>query len=324
MITSARQLKRQIQTCEIPHESFVRECEYLEERINDALDGFSPCIECIVGPSRVGKTMVRERLARAYPEQKVDGRRIVSVLVVKIPPGVTPRSLPIIVLEALGLRLNLSRKTAPEAFERVLEQLQLAQTKVIIFEEASHLVEHGARILPRDAGDWIKSLVDEANVTAILFGVPRLRRLFDSNEQLRMRTSARREFRPYDWQDEEERGAFEQCVETYVELFSSEGWLIDLPLDQVTLHCYILTGGLIGVLSKFFQELASRMTREQPRRVTLQDLATAAGGVEGSGYLGLIPFRSEAVAPVHLSSVHAHVLTESGLGPRHFAAGGLQ
>ncbi len=49
----------------------------------------------------------------------------------------------------------------PASPTRMIDQLRLAKTRVLIFEEASHLVEPGARGPPRAAGDWFKSVADE-------------------------------------------------------------------------------------------------------------------------------------------------------------------
>ena len=195
-MNSAKELRRLIESCELQHPMFKEQFEFLSQRIEDALGGFSSRIEWVVGPSRVGKSMLINALSRKYPETKVNGQRHVPVLAVKILSDVSPKLLPIFVLTALGVSLTRGQSTGA-IFNRMLEQLRLAGTRVILFEEASHLVESGARVPVRGAGDWCKSLADSTNMTLLLFGVPRLERLLDSNEQLRLRASARREFRPY-------------------------------------------------------------------------------------------------------------------------------
>ncbi|MDK3021612.1 hypothetical protein QO239_03205 [Cupriavidus taiwanensis] len=56
-----------------------------------------------------------------------------------------------------------------------------------------------------------------------LFGVPRLQRLFDSNEQLRLRSSAARHLLPYDSRIPEDMKAFHNCVTTYANRFRDFG-----------------------------------------------------------------------------------------------------
>ncbi|MET3108343.1 hypothetical protein AAKU58_003185 [Oxalobacteraceae bacterium GrIS 1.18] len=198
----------------------------------------------------------------------------------------------------------------------MLEQLRLAGTRVILFEEASHLVESGARVPVRGAGDWCKSLADSTNMTLLLFGVPRLERLLDSNEQLRLRASARREFRPYDIRNQAEQMGFVACVRTYSDLFKDCGWPINLPMQTLVTQCYLLTGGLIGVLSRFMQELASQMAYESPRILTLRDCQSAAESIESAGHPDFPAFFKDDVSPVELTAAHAYVLETNGMSIR--------
>ena len=59
---------------------------------------------------------------------------------------------PASVLMALQVPIPRLGLTSGVMFNRMVDQLRLAQTRVIIFEEASHLVEAGARVPPRAAG----------------------------------------------------------------------------------------------------------------------------------------------------------------------------
>jgi hypothetical protein len=317
-MTPAKQLRIAIETCELPHPLFIGHLKPLKQRVEDAIDGAASRIERILGPSRVGKSMLINALKRAFPETKVDGRRHVPLLIVPVPTPVSPLLLPSSVLTALGLPVQRSI-TSGAMGTRMLDQLKLAGTRVIIFEEASHLVEPGARVPPRSAGDWFKSLADSHNLTLFLFGVPRLERLFEHNEQLRMRTSAPRRLFPYDSRIPENMTAFHTCVATYANLFRESGYPIELPLIALTCQCYLLTGGLIGVLSRFMQELASQMAHEPPRALTFVDCQAAANAIEPAGPRHIRAFASfedmqADVAPALLHQIFVHVMNDNGLG----------
>lgn len=324
-MSSAKELRRQIESCELQHPAFMALFDVMKGRIDDAREGFASRIEWAVGPSRVGKTMLINAVSRMNPETKVDGKRHVPVLVVPVSPNISPVLLPTSVLMALGVPLPQRGITSGVMFNRMVDQLRLAQTRVLIFEEASHLVEPGARVPPRAAGDWFKSVADTLNMTLLLFGVPRLERLFESNEQLRLRASAKREFRPYDLRHALQQQAFASCVRTYADLFSQAGWPIALPLKVVVLQCYLLSGGLIGVLSRFMQELASQMVYETPRPISLEDCLSAACSIESAGHPDFLAFRNEDVSAVALSAAHAHVLETNGMSmPRIAEQGGVK
>lgn len=312
-MNQALQLRKAIETCELPHPEFRKHADVLSRRIKDAIAGYSPRIERVIGPSRVGKTMLVNTIARPYPAQRIDGTRHVPVLVVNIPEGISPKMLPSSGLAALGVHLSPTTSRVGDLSSRFHQQLRLAGTKVLIFEEASHLVEPGARLPPSGAGDWFKTLVDTLNVTVIMFGVPRLERLFASNEPLRLRSSARREFRPYDARDRDEFRAFATCVQAYANLFLQHGFPIQLPLEKLVPHCYLLSGGRVGVLSRFMQDLADLMAHESPRPLNLEDCFMAARSVEGAGHPDYPPFTRLEVTSIELTQAHVHTLESSDM-----------
>jgi hypothetical protein len=156
---------------------FVAHLSVLKRRIDDALAGFAPKIVRVPGPSGVGKSSLIATLSRDYPESRKDGRRHVPVLVVEVPQSATAKLLPKSVLRALGIQVPGSM-TAGAMFDLMVTQLRLADTRVVIFDEISHLVDEGSRVPPRAASDWLKTLADTLDMTLILFGIPRLERLF--------------------------------------------------------------------------------------------------------------------------------------------------
>ena len=312
-MTPAKALRKAIETCELQHPEFVKHTQVLLSRVDDAIAGYAPRIEWIVGPSRVGKSMLINLLARTYPALRVEGKKSVPVLVVSVPAGISPSMLPSSVLTALGVPLPQKSSNAGLMSMRLLDQLRLAGTKVIIFEEASHIVEPGARVPPRGAADWLKELSDKAGVTILMFGVPRLERLFASNEQLRTRASTRREFRPYDARNPEQFRDFAVCVNTYAQLFQKHGYPIQMSIETLVQHCYLLSGGLIGILSRLMQELACLVGNEAPRELLFQDCARASEAVESTGHPNHPAFMKFQVSPVELTQAHIHTLEINGM-----------
>jgi hypothetical protein len=306
-MSSANELRRAIEQCKLPHQRFSEHYEWLSDRIADAFDGFTPRVECVLGPSRVGKSILMEALSVDHPEVRVDGVRRVPVLYMPLSGAISPKSFPTLVLEAL--RVPVRRRAVTADLElHAAEQLQRLGTKVLLLDEASHFVEPAARILPRAAGDMLKVLSDRAQLSIFMTGIPRLRLLIDSNDQLRQRAAAIREFAPYDFSQPNERRAFAQCVKTYSDMFTARGWPIDMEFEALAKNCYLHCGGLVGSLSKFMRELCIRPRGEQPRPLSLDDCRTASGRAGGTRNPLVAPFQDEAVADALLNQAHRYIL----------------
>ncbi|KDB09967.1 hypothetical protein LIG30_1169 [Burkholderia sp. lig30] len=317
-MTPAQQLRRDIETCELPHPMFEEHRLALKRRIDDTLAGFESKIVRVPGPSGAGKSSLITNLSRDYPEYRIDGRRHVPVLVVKLRSGVSAKTLPKSVLEALGIRVLPRGLTAEDLRKLMLDQVQLAGTRVVIFDEASHLVDEGTRVSTRAASDWFKTLFDDLKGMLILFGIPRLERLFSANEQLRRRSSPARKFLPYAASHAREMAAFHACVANYARLFAAAGYPINVPARALTQQCYLLTGGLIGVLADFMKALASLMADEMPRAITYADCQASLEYVDHAGSPHQLSFQDSGiedagVAPAALQQAYVHVLSSNAM-----------
>ena len=89
-----KDIRKTIATCETPHTPLQELYCHLKGSIEAALDGHDPQIEVLVGPSRVGKTILLRALERDFPKTTVDGKKHVPVLFVPLDPGVSPKLLP--------------------------------------------------------------------------------------------------------------------------------------------------------------------------------------------------------------------------------------
>lgn len=304
-------LRDLIESCELPHAAFLEHEHALLRRLKDAVAGRPPVSEWIVGPSRVGKSMLIARLLRQFPEERVNGVRHIPVLKVDIPSPATPKELPRSLLSALG---HADAKGSSNALlTRVERLLKLTGTKAVLFEEASHIVDIGNKMPPRAAGDWFKGLMENLGLTIILFGIPRLEKLYASNEQLRKRSQARRVFRPYDYTDTAERRAFAACVRTYVEMFKSQGYTFEIPFETLVQHCYLLCGGLVGVVSTFMNRIAYDIEPCGRQSISFEDCRASASLMEVSGSPAHPAFTREAVSPIELNQAYAYVMKEAEL-----------
>lgn len=309
-MNTAIKLLQDLEQLEVQHPHYVSLLEHLQTRLMLAKNGMKTKVEWVIGPSRVGKSMLINALARANAAVRVNGILQMPLVVAKVPEQVSPQHLPGSVL--LGMGLPVPSGNVGAVRQRMLAQLKRAGTKAVLFEEASHIVDTGTKVPPRAAGDFFKTLSDEG-FAVILFGVPRLSRLRD-NEQLRLRSAVPRVFAPYDSRIPEDRASFAACLNAYLQIFKQAGWPFGLGLQEMFEQCYLLTGGLIGVLSAFMQSLAEHRLNDMPRTLSWADCKAAADEVEGAGDKRWPAFKDRLVGASQLMYAHAQVL-ETNLMP---------
>lgn len=325
MTQTAKELRQRVEQCELPHPAFQVQIKHIREVVADAFAGFAPRIVWFVGPSRVGKTMLLESVRREHPRvemeviknERTSKQWYIPLLYVSLPSTISPKLLPAVVLMALGVPVPERNTSTSAMFTRMSDNLSRAGTKVIFVNEASHLVESGTQMLPRAAADWFKDVCDLLGITVVLSGLPRLERLFQSNEQLRLRANARLELRPYRADDPVEMQAFAACVKTYADMFADAGWPIDVKLSVLTKHCYLLSGGLVGVLSMFMQNLAVFCAGQPHRVLRFDDCSLTVAEMEVAGNPDCPAFVGEEVAPVELQQAYAYVMNVAGLSVQH-------
>lgn len=257
-MSTQRDLRRALDVTIVPHPAFRAREDLLGRLLQEHQEGIEPGIDMLLGPSRIGKSEILQRLAAKYPERREGGRLTKPVLLVSVPAGTAPKDLPISVIQALGVPVPRERSRAGVLFSMMLDKLKRAGTMAILFDEASHLVDTGSRIQPRPASDWFKSLFDAARVSIVMSGVPRLRRLLESNEQLRGRCRRPLELMPYRWDRADERKIFAGCAQAFLKVFEGHACPIQTSMntDSLMRHLYAVSTGNIGLLSNYFKALA--------------------------------------------------------------------
>lgn len=304
-------LCKAIEERELPHEFFEDCLDSLRFRICELIDGYPPSCEMVIGPSRVGKSMLIDSISRQFPPAVKDGVRQVPVLVVELTTGISPKQLPRSVLTALGAPVPSSMASNALMYERMARQLKLAGTRVILFEEAGHIVDVGSKLPPRAAGDWFKQVIDQLDISVVLFGILPLERLLKSNEQLRYRTGAVRRFYPYAWAVPAEQRHFVACIRTYVKLFEQAGCRFAFEFEALVHNTYLISGGLIGIVAKFMLRLAHDVKRSNDHEISFQTCAKALKNIETIWESDNPGFKEMLVAPIRLQEAHTLVFEDA-------------
>ncbi len=148
-----------------------------------------PDLLFVLGEPGTGKTWLLKRFAAGYPRQEHETFTSVPVLLVSIPPKCSLKRLPGAMLEALGSPL-WSVGNEEQRSHQLEVLLRKCGVKLVILNEANHLVDRGKERSHYLLADWIKLTSERTGVPFALFGIPRLKVLLDVNEQLadRVRT----------------------------------------------------------------------------------------------------------------------------------------
>lgn len=285
-MNSSHRIRVAIAELIIDHRAYLDAMDRFDEGVKDALAGLPYQILFLTGPSHTGKTAILQTISHRFPSTRQSGRLIAQVLYVEVPPGISPKGLPLCVLKALGQPVgSIARER--DLSERMQEALIRAGVRVILFDEANHLIDKGHRISARLVGDWFKNLGHVLNITCVLAGIPKLAKLLDVNEQLRNRAQRPVKLWPYRWDRPDDRLNFAGCARKFLECFTAEGYRVELGWDALTRHLYLLSAGQIGLLAKFFAELAKHL--DGPT-ISLQQLRGAAERLNLPGTREVSPF----------------------------------
>lgn len=307
-----KQIRKSLETLVFDHLTFVEAQEQVRLRVQDTMDGFLPCFEMLMAPSRCGKTEVLEAIARDYPSTMVNGVRHIPVLLVYVPSGGGTRALDEAVLNALGVPIPPNVRGENGLKEFMLVQLRNAKVRVILFDEASHLVERGSRIVSEAAADWFKALHTKAvNIGVVMSGIPRLKRLIDENVQLRNRVSKPIFLPPYRYDDRKQRKAFASCVAAFLSEFEEQGCALKMPKDDFVRNCYIASAGHVGLLADFFVALAKSITTPCDITFELCAKASLTRNLPGNGLVK--PFHNDRVDDHELMAVLSSELAKYNL-----------
>lgn len=258
------------------HAAFVEHPNYqaVVQEIEDALDLYEedgevatlPCIP-VVGPSGVGKTTVFKQIKAAYPRVQ-DGRRV------QMPDGtvVIADHVPLLCVTLPASRISVERLGRemlkelgdphaslgkPEGLDERLDRLTRGcGVKGVLIDEGQRVVDRAGVLTAEKLIDWIKDRHANNNACFFLFGLNRMKPLFEQDAQFDRRWDVELEMTPYVWGDDADedlssRDAFIGLLaglqaESPVP-FAQE---VDVTDDETAKRFFYASRGLTGGLKK--------------------------------------------------------------------------
>lgn len=175
----ARNLRRAF----IKFDHVERLMKMLQELADTDYEQGEPDILLIVGEPGTGKSWIVKRFAADNPRQELETVTTVPVLLVSVPAKCSLARLPGAILQALGSPLwNVGDEE--QRTHQLETLLKKCGVKLLILNEANHLVDRGKEKSHYLLADWIKLLSERTRMPIALVGIPRLKVLLEVNEQL--------------------------------------------------------------------------------------------------------------------------------------------
>lgn len=140
----------------------------------------------ICGESGTGKSTLCAEFRQQHPP--VEGLEGVTLPVVYLvtPTRPTAKTFARAFLFAMGAE-PIGNPSAEQLKEQVVTLLRGCKTRVVIIDEVQHYIDRRGQDAVAEMADWLKVIMDQAQISVILVGLPRTVLLLKSNEQLRRR-----------------------------------------------------------------------------------------------------------------------------------------
>ncbi|MDD2162612.1 TniB family NTP-binding protein [Pseudomonas sp. MIL19] len=262
------------------------------------------------GPSRIGKLEIAQAWMEDFPNQELDGRLCKPLIRVTAPVEPNQRSLTLSIIRGLDGRV-LGKCSTSDMYDQALRQLNVAGVRTIIIDEIQHLSEYGSAQKVRAAGDFLKVLSDELNISLILMGLPSAGRLLELNEQLRGRCLTTEFIYPYAWISAEDRQHFAAGIELIAEAYRDQNWSIQVE-DATTIKAlYAASVGRFGILIDLFSHAETGNDR---KLIDAKCLAKAYAHAVNEKYFSDNPFLSSTeISERELNAAYVKVLKQAYL-----------
>ncbi len=210
----------------------------------------------VVGAPGSGKTTILESYMDKFGkvEETPDGdvRRVIAV---EMPHSPGRKQIMATILRGLGYPVR-DDWDVDAITDRIARQLREQRVEVLLIDEAHHIVENRKEESEEEVSEFLKSILNRSGTQLVLFGLPLLIGLKDY-PQLDRRFECSVIIEPYSWDTLEGRGEFTMVIDLMEEAMAlpERSGLAD---HNVAVRLYCVTGGHIGLVSKYLSEAFRR------------------------------------------------------------------
>jgi GTPase SAR1 family protein len=226
----------------------------------------------IMGPSGVGKSALVKKYVNSVNSERAIEMECLPILYLDMPSAPTKKNLGAALLKTLDDPCaNVNSESAEAKFSRVVTLLNNLKIELVILDEAQHLVDY-KRSDAYEAGDWIKSLMNNSKVSVVLIGMTRLEGLKRANDQFRRRFSASYTLVPFK-PDGEYWPEFAGVIKAMQKMMVVD--TVNLVTDEMIQRFYFASFGILDYLVKVLERAVNLVRAGRFNGVDLAALDTA-------------------------------------------------
>lgn len=268
---NGEELRLYVEEMLVPHTAFKEANKALEQAYLAAHTIKDPIGFYISGESRTGKSRLIEEFMDAHPSSREIYGLKHPVVKVLVPSKPTVKGLASEILRALEDPMA-DKGTEQEKTARLLVLLKQCEVRVLILDEVQHLVDKSAKFeVIHHVSDWLKNLINQSKVVAVIAGLPYARKIFNQNEQLRGRFTNKISIPRFDWQDKTLRIEFLGLLAGFNALMAERFDLPDLSSNEIGIRFYLASGGLTGYVFNILRKTVWDVIDDQRTDITLED-----------------------------------------------------
>lgn len=214
--------------------------------------GCTPDPRCtpILGESGCGKSTVVEEFIKSLRKYKYFHPKL--VIVIECPSNPTVKTMASEVLQAIGDPMYY-RGTEVQMTDRIVQFLKKLGVRLLIFDEMQNLIDRDSDKLSFKAADWLKRLINKANIPTVIVGLERAEDLFLINEQLRRRFTESYVIRSFDWYQLETRKMLKGFLSALQREYNFVD-MLDISSHEMAFRFYCASGGLVGYMMAIIRE----------------------------------------------------------------------
>ncbi|OYQ77101.1 hypothetical protein B9T12_09005 [Wohlfahrtiimonas chitiniclastica] len=204
------------------------------------------------GSSGTGKSTLKIEIEKAYPQNLNVNPPQIPILIIDTPAIPTVKNVAESMLVSLGDPLA-DKGSAINKTTRILNYLELCNVQLMIFDELQHFIDQGKKNTPYQVSDWLKSLIDAANIPTVLMGLERSEQLLKVNEQLRRRFNKRIYLFEFKLDAENDYLVFAGVLKKILSLLPIPHEL-NIQNQELLQRIHYATNGIIDYMIKLFIE----------------------------------------------------------------------